>query len=184
MESPAVSQIYFGIFPWLFFLQNHNWILMSQLTEIIYFKSTELHASESLFVSFFKDKREHLHIHRRLYWALNYWIFLNENTWPVCLRTCSGQTPGWSMMFLMVFTRFCGTPPQPWNVGEPWLTSNQQNVAVTGSMDCTHTVTLHTSVTVALLGHGPLCLLCEMAYGEDHMARPWGWSPASCQKEP
>ena len=55
--------------------------------------------------------------------------FFNENTWPVCLRTCSGQTSGWSMMFLMVFTPFCGTPPQPWNVGEPWVTSNQQNVA-------------------------------------------------------
>lgn len=54
-----MSQTYFGIFPWLFFLQNHNWILMSQLTEIIYFKSTELHASESLFVSFLKEKGEH-----------------------------------------------------------------------------------------------------------------------------
>lgn len=54
---------------------------------------------------------------------------------------------------------------------------------VTGGVDCTNAITLLTNVTLALLGHSLLCSLCEMACGEDLMARPRGWSPANCQQE-
>ena len=45
-----------------------------------------------------------------------------------------------------------------------------------------HTQSHCTSVTLALLGHGPLCLLCEVAYGEQHTARPRGGLQAAASR--